>query len=45
MKNILAIVCVTAFLSLGGCKLVNADGECFGICGPICNNIGTTCDM
>ena len=44
MKKLLTVGVIAALLSLGGCKLVNADGECTGLCGPICNDIsGSTC--
>lgn len=46
MKKSLAICCITVLFSLGGCQLVGADGECVGICPPICNDIsGSTCTM
>ncbi len=45
MKKILTIGMVTALLSLGGCKLIKADGECIGLCFPICNNIGGPCPV
>lgn len=44
MKKLLTVGVMTALFSLGGCKLVNSDGECTGICPPICNDIGgSTC--
>ena len=45
MKKILTIGMVAALLSLGGCKLIKADGECIGLCFPICNNIGGPCPV
>ena len=43
LKKIVTVGMITAFLLLGGCKLVNADGECTGLCSPVCNVIGGAC--
>lgn len=44
MKNLFTVAVIAGLLTLGGCKLITSDGDCVGLCDPICNDIsGSTC--